>query len=131
MPALAVDLGGVGLPMEISQLLGYQSIAVSAAGTATGTATVLTAAASGNVMYTVTTGASQQGVRMPAGAPIGTIVFLDFAAATPLATIYPETGGTLNILSADTGIAMTTANKNCFLIKRSATNWRLNVSGAA
>jgi hypothetical protein len=129
--ALAVDLMGVGLPQEQATRIGTSFIPVNAAGTAQGTATELVAAANGNVDYVVTPTASEQGVRLPANAEIGTEVFIYPTAGTPLITIYPASGQTLNILSADTGIAMTTANKNAFLRKTTATNWRVFVSGAA
>lgn len=129
--ALATDLMGVGVPSQQAELLGTQIISVNAAGTTQGGATALTAASGGNIDYIVTPASSQQGVRLPSSAPIGTLVSIYPTAGTPLLTIYPATGQTLNILSADTGIAMTTANKNAVVKRISQTNWRVFFSGAA
>lgn len=129
--SLANDLMGVGMPSQQAVLIGTQVLAVNAAGTTQAGATALTAASNGNAAYIVTPAASQQGVVLPANAPIGTTVEIYPSAATPLITIYPATGQTLNILSANTGIAMTTANKNAIVRRMSQTNWRVIISGAA
>ncbi|WP_430438997.1 hypothetical protein [Shinella sp.] len=129
--ALATDLMGVGMPQQQASLVGTQVISVNAAGTTQGGATGLTAATDGNVDYIVTPASSQQGVRLPTNAPIGTVVSIYPTAGTPLITIYPASGQTLNILSADTGIAMTSANKNAVVKRVSQTNWRVFFSGAA
>lgn len=127
--ALSVDLMGVGLPAEQALRLGFQILPVAAAGTAQGTATPLVAP--GNIFAVVTPAASQQGIALPVNAEVGSAVYLAPTAATPLITVYPPTGGTIDLLAANAGLTFTTANKNAVFIKTSPTNWRSFVSGAA
>lgn len=127
--ALSVDLMGIGLPAEQALRLGYQIVSVNAAGTAQGTATPLIS--NGNLLVAVTPASSQQGVLLPANAEIDSVVEIVPAAATPLITVYPPTGGTIDLLAANVGLAFATANKNARFVKVTATNWRSFVSGAA
>lgn len=127
--AQATDLMGVGLPAEQALRLGSTIVAVNAAGTTQGTATVLSAP--GNIVAVVTPAASQQGVMLPVNAELDAEVVIVPTLATPLITVYPPTSGTIDLLAANTGLAFTTANKNARFKKVSATNWRSFVSGAA
>lgn len=129
--ALAQDLMGVGMPSEQALRIGYQLVNINAAGTAQGTATEITAAQSGNVYAVVVPASNQQGVRLPASAEITTVVAISPTLATPLITVYPSTGQTIDLLSANTGIAFTTANKNAYFVRVSPTNWRSVISGPA
>lgn len=126
--ALSVDLTGVGMPPEQALRLGYELVSVNAAGTTQGTAAAITG--NGNIYAVVTPAASQQGVMLPANAEINSVVVIVPTAATPLITVYPPTGGTIDLLAANAGLAFTTANKNAYFVKTSATNWRSFISGA-
>jgi len=127
--ALAIDLIGLGIAPEVANRLGYAQVAVNAAGTTQGTATPLKAPS--NIIATVTPAASQQGVRLDENAEIGSVVAIVPAADTPLITVYPPTGGTIDALAANAGLAFATANKNALFMKVTATNWRSFISGEA
>lgn len=127
--SLAQDLMGLGIPAEQALRLGFQNIAVNAAGTAQGTAAAITVNP-GNVYALVTPASSQQGVLLPANAEIDSVVVISPTLATPLISIYPSTGQTIDLLGANLPITFATANKNAVFVKRSATNWRSFISGA-
>lgn len=127
--SLAQDLMGVGLPGEQALRLGYELLNINAAGTAQGTATALNG--NGNLFAFVTSAASQQGVRLPANAEVNSEVVIVPTVATPLITVYPPTGGTIDLLAANAGLVFTTANKNVRFVKATPTNWRAFISGAA
>lgn len=101
---------------------GFQNLTVSAAGSTLATATALVA--SHNVVTTVS---ASQGVVLP-NTEIGDEYFIYNATTTPL-TIYPPTSsGTINQLTAGTGMLLSpyTAVK---LKKASATAWTGQLSG--
>jgi len=127
--ALAQDLMGVGLPAEQALRLGTERLVVNAAGTTQGTATALNG--NGNLFAIVTSAANQQGVQLPANAEINSEVVIVPTVATPLITVYPSTGQSIDLLAANAGLAFTTANKNARFVKTTPTNWRAFVSGAA
>lgn len=127
--SLSKDLTGVGLPPEQALRLGAELLVVNAAGTAQGTATQIKG--SGNLFAIVTPAASQQGVQLPATAEINSEVVVIPTLATPLITVYPSTGQSIDLLAANAGLAFTTANKNARFVKTTPTNWRSFVSGAA
>ena len=89
MPS-ANSLTALGIAPQAAQALGWNCVAVTAAGTVTGTATVLAP----YVVANVTTAASQTGVRLPAANP-GDEVVLNVTSSTT-GNLYPPTGGTLN-----------------------------------
>lgn len=86
------DLVGLGVPAQQANREGYEPEAVTAAGTATTTATVMHPTAN---FVKLTTASSQDGVRFHDNWPLGQIVIIVNPSSTT-ANVYPPTGGNWN-----------------------------------
>lgn len=114
--ATAQDLVGLGVPPSQATYLAFTPQAVTAAGTATGTATALDKDVS---FLNVTTAGSQDGIRFHANTPLGKpIVVFNLAATT--ANVYPSTGGAIN--GGSTDAAVTIAQNKVRVFMRYSTN---------
>lgn len=121
--SLQKDLVGVGVIPEQALRLGYPGVtAITTAGTATGTATVLTES---QRVAALTTAASQTGVRLPAAAELMNPYLLVNLTATT-AVLYPHTGGAINGATADAGVNIA-ANKSAIAWRTASGTWLVNV----
>lgn len=114
--ATASDLVGLGIPPLPALYLSNTPQAVTAAGTATGTATVLTKDAS---FVNVTTAGSQDGIRFASDTPLGKMIVV-FNLASTTANVYPSTGGAIN--GGSTDAAVTIAQNKVRVFMRYSTN---------
>lgn len=110
------DLAGLGMSAQLASYVGFEPEAVTAAGTATGTATVLRANAG---FINVTTAGSADGIRFNDAWPLGRPVFIVNPNATT-ANIYPPTGGNINGGLTDGAITLA-QNKVRLFIRYSTT----------
>jgi len=115
--AQTLDLMGYGTPGVVADLLGTNApSSVTAAGTTTANATVLSAGQD----LIVLTGTGADGVRLSANSPIGTDFYITCIAGG--AKVYPHTGGNLN--GGSTDAALTVATAKAAIAKRiNATLW--------
>lgn len=96
--ALATDLGGVGLPIEIATLLGESVLTpVTAAGTTAATAKAILAS-----QTAVTSASTATGVLLSATATLTKQFYIrNLIASTAPLNVYPPTGGRINNLAAN------------------------------
>jgi hypothetical protein len=114
--ASKTDLVGLGVPPQLANRTGMEPESVTAAGTATGTATVMHPTVQ---FVALTTASSQDGVRFNDNWPLGTLVVVCNPAATT-ANIYPPTGGKWNGGTTDATITLA-QNKVRLFIRFSTT----------
>ena len=118
----AKDLIGLGFAFPGAAALGFSSIAITAAGSSTTNATVC----DNQNDFFIMTATGADGIRMNTAVPLLTpIVVVNTSGSTGI--VYPTSGGTINGLSADTGISVG-ANKSLTLMRYSATAWQSNLS---
>lgn len=110
------DLVGLGMSAQMADYQGFEPLAVTAAGTAVGTATGLPENAS---FVNVTTAASQDGIKFHNNWPLGRPVIVVNPNATT-ANIYPPTGANWNGGSTDATITLA-QNKVRMFIRYSTT----------
>lgn len=110
MPTLAEDLMGVGLPAAVAGRLGHQPASITCAGTAAGTATVMT-----SKMCQLSAASSQTGAMLP---DTNGLCIVNTLSSTS-AVVYAPNSGTIN------GAASLTLaqNKTAFLQQFSAGVW--------
>ena len=116
--AIANDLMGVGMPAAQASLVGVNPAAVTAAGTAQTTATVLKA---NQTFVTLTTASSQDSVRLPTDAPLGTMYILMNNSSTT-ANVFPPSGAKINNAADDAAVTIT-VNLGRIFVRRSLTRW--------
>jgi hypothetical protein len=107
--ALQTDLMGLGEPSRLAEKLGYNPLAVTAAGTSAGAATAIN-----TKMATITAASSQTGVILP-NVP-GDVWFLACTSSTS-AVVYPASGATITGASSQT----LAQNKNMIVWQVSST----------
>lgn len=113
--SLAVDLGGVGMPMEQALRLGFTPANVTAAGTVAGTATQIPGIA--NQVF-LTAAANQTGAMLPALAEL-MLPYIVTNISGIAGVIYPPTGGAIN---GGASVALA-ANASRMFMRLSATQW--------
>lgn len=112
------DLAGLGLPMELSAVLGYNPSNLTCTGT-----TQATAAAALGKNVTVNAQTSQTGAIIAASSKIGTPhYFSNGTASTTTALIYAPVGHTLNGVASTTPYTLA-QNAGVFLFQASLKNW--------
>jgi hypothetical protein len=113
----AADLMGIGFSWPQAQNLGYNNIAITAAGS---TSTDATACDPQNSVFVMTaTGAD--GIRMSTSVPLlRPIIVVNTSGST--GKVYPFTGGNFNGGSTDAGISVAT-QKSMFIMRVSSTSW--------
>jgi methyl coenzyme M reductase subunit C len=110
---------GAGFPPAQARFSEWGAVktAISAAGSTQGTATAL----SGGDINLVTTATALQGVQLPnAEIQDSVIVFNDGSGVTIV--VYPPSSGTINQLSANTGMNLVN-NTAVMFVKVTATRW--------
>ncbi len=109
--ALDRDLMGVGLPDSVARRVGLPSnLAVTAAGTTTADATVLSAQ---NKVVTMTATGSD-GIRFSTNMPLNTPHWV-FNSSGSTGKVYPPTGGAINGGSTDAGLSVATLKTVVFI----------------
>lgn len=93
-------------------------VTLAAAGADAATATVLSGAVN---VVTAATGTSADGLRLPAGYPLGTPLYVVNATAVAL-DVWPQSGGAINGGSADAAKALA-ANMSGTYIQYTTGNW--------
>jgi hypothetical protein len=121
--ALSKDIVGVGLPDLVSRLLGFNpAIAVTAAGTTSVDATVMTVGQNWALM----TATGADGVRIPAGLlQLRPHVVTNVSAST--GKVYPPVGSNFANAAADVAISVP-AGKTILCWRYSALGWAYNLS---
>lgn len=120
MPALAVDLMGVGLAQEQATRLGYSAlISLTGIGTAqVGAAPIVNG---NNNISTVTAGGATAFV-LPASAELEVPYFVYNPSATT-ALIFPPTGGSINAAGANASVGIA-VNLSRIFIRKSTNVWQ-------
>lgn len=116
------DLMTLGLSWPLGTLLGYSSIAITAAGTTSTDAT----ACDGQNKFFIMTATGSDGIRMNTAVPLLTPIFVVNTSGST-GKVYPFTGGNFNGGSTDAGISVTT-QKTLIIMRYSATGWSSNLS---
>lgn len=112
--AAATDLTGAGLPALLASLLGTTYAAVTAAGSATGDATVIKKAQT--LIEMTATGAD--GIRLPSDAEANAVYIVCNSSGSS-GVVYPPTGGTINGGSSET----LTTTMSAIFIRMTSTKW--------
>ena len=117
--ALANNLMGVGFSWPQAQMLGYSINRATAAGTTQGAGTVI--AKGGNQIVFVTTASGQTAVTIDSGVPVGGGVLISCDPTTIYpASIFPPTGCTIDVLSANAAITLN-GNEAVYVVRTSTT----------
>lgn len=102
--ALSTNLVGVGIAPEAARRLGEGTIlAVTAAGTTTADATVLSA----QTKVANMTASGSDGIRFNTNMPLNELHYI-YNSSGSTGKFYPPTGGNLNGGSTDAGVSLTT-----------------------
>lgn len=118
--SLAVDLGGIGLPMELATRLGLSTLtSITTAGTAQGTATLIPNMVN-NVL--LVTASSQTGAILPSTAELGMPYYVQNSTSTT-GVVYPPTSGFINAGSVNVGVNLA-QNEAAVFWRRSSTRWQ-------
>lgn len=119
----AADMMGLGFSWPQAQNLGYNNIAISAAGTTSADATACDAQ---NSVF-ILTATGSDGIRMSASAPLlRPIIVANTSGST--GKVYPNTGGAVNGGSTDAGESCATTTVQIWM--RISTNVWVAVLGA-
>jgi hypothetical protein len=119
MPALAIDLGGLGLPMELAGRVGFTVVnSITGVGTTQVGAAAIPAGV--NNVSTVTAGGTTAFI-LPAAAELEVPYFVTNPSATT-ALIFPPTGGAINAAGANASVSIVTLLARVF-IRKSTNVW--------
>lgn len=120
MPALAVDLAGVGLPQELGARLGYSNL-TSITGIGTTQAGAAPIPNFVNNVSTVTAGGTTAFL-LPSTAELEVPYFVYNPSATT-ALIFPPTGGSINAAGANASVGIA-VNLSRIFIRKSTNVWQ-------
>lgn len=119
MPALSSDLGGLGLPMELANRVGYSALtSLTGVGTAQVGGTAIPNFT--NNVSTVTAGGATAFV-LPALAELEVPYFVYNPSATT-ALVFPHVGGSINAAATNASVNIATLLARVF-IRKSANVW--------
>lgn len=120
MPALAVDLAGVGLPQELGARLGYSNLtSLTGVGVAQVGGTAIPNFV--NNVSTVTAG-GQTAFVLPSAAELEVPYFVYNPSATT-ALVFPPVGGSINAAGANASVGIA-VNLSRIFIRKSSTVWQ-------
>lgn len=119
MPALAVDLMGVGLPQEQAVRLGTSDLTtIAGVGTAQSGGAAIPAQTT-NVL--ATTAGGQTALVLPADAELE-IPYMVTNSSSTAALVYPPSGGAINAAGSNASVSIA-QNLARIFIRKSATRW--------